>query len=746
MKNCYINKFLRSSVEWTNFVTVNRRYYLMLIVLLFNLFLININLKGAFTVWKGSQEPTSAGFFKINTGNPSSNYFTTNYPSSGQGQFYLDRDYAFSSANALWYEYAAIPIGERTTSLAPTNWTVSVKLKINSIVSPPNTQLLAICVPVSKDTYGSIYFGITNDSNATLNVIHKTGTASLNLSGYNWNTIRFLGKWNAYQGKMFVEIIANDNNTVLANIEPVETPRYPAIRFGDLSASTLYYPLFQGDTDIYYEHIAWDTTGAYNFSTALPSNPPDITNPWVDSYNKVSTGSGGVGRKQILNVDFYDLVIEHGHALSESDIYYVCREAKLNGVDVINLRVMGMKVPDGSGGNITENYLEKFDEVDAANYGLSSSDITARQGYANLVATTFANVNVLEKFTLFAHGQGLKIWAWIDIFDGWFPGIYDPYLNPHPDYPSVTAHPEYQWRAKATNANPLYFKGVMSYGNSACVNYRIQQINYFLGDIGMDGVYLSQSCHSRHYQTGIKKQDYYGYEPCVRDRMRNIYGTAAENDIWDASFPIHQLYLERWNGIKGDIMFDFYDAIKTEVETHSNTTLAIGLQLGATINFCSPYESSNVVARYTNWYEKIIDQNVADYIIANDYESADKNDAKAPYWWAKNSSSLLGNRWNYIKTNLVDYSDQDGKRDVKILLHVNYLPGTRDSIDYSLDRWCNYLDQAKDSDQSQNIDQAYGLIIHEAITFRPQWYPNTWFDLLLRSKMRLDDIDPGPLQ
>jgi len=204
------------------------------------------------------------------------------------------------------------------------------------------------------------------------------------------------------------------------------------------------------------------------------------------------------------------------------------------------------------------------------------------------------------------HQQGMKVYAWIDLFDGGWPGYRSKFLE---------EHPHCQWVGKD---GKTYFKGVWDYAWPEARAFRVAQARELL-DRGVDGIHCSARSHARHLPN-THDEDYYGYSEPIVQAFQRKYGIdiRATQDFDRAA----------WHDLKGEAMLDLYRDLAGLCHSRGKK-LCIGLQLGRHTQFAvDDYFSTNVVLRYSNHWRKLVDEGIADELILGDYEAVKGTDWK----------------------------------------------------------------------------------------------------------------------
>ena len=317
----------------------------------------------------------------------------------------------------------------------------------------------------------------------------------------------------------------------------------------------------------------------------------------------------------IVDVDINDEVWLRGHTMTEGDVSELVLKLKQNGCRTMMIRC-------GCLGHLPYRTklsysVEAFDPDDVrANPAPGiikdvEQYIAQRTPWQKRYADVIRVFNPPEVFIREAHKHGMKAIIWLDIFDDYFPGYCSKFLaeNPH-----------CQWVSKD---GKTYFKGLTDYAWPEARAFRVAQAQELL-DLGADGIHCSSSAHCRHLPN-THETDFYGYSQPVVDAFKEKYGV----DIRTAeSFD-----KVAWHDLKGDMMVRLYSELAALCHGRGKE-LWIGLQLGRRTHFSAdPYFSSNVVARYSNHWRRLVDEKIADAFVLGDFEIMSL--PEHAYWKAK---------------------------------------------------------------------------------------------------------------
>lgn len=315
----------------------------------------------------------------------------------------------------------------------------------------------------------------------------------------------------------------------------------------------------------------------------------------------------------IVDIDVNDEVWLRDHVMTEQDVITLAEKLKANGCQTLLIRCgcLGL-LPYRT----ALSYPMGFDPDHArANPTPEIKDmeayVTQRTAWNQRYAEVIQAFNPPDAFIRAAHAQGVKVLVWLDLFDDGFPGFRSKFLD---------EHPHCQWVAKD---GKTYFKGLMDYSWPEARAFRVAQAQELL-DLGADGLHCSTSCHCRH-MPNTHEEDFYGYSQPIAEAFQTKYGV----DIRTAeSFD-----RAAWHDLKGEAMVQLYRDL-AKLCHERGKELWIGLQLGRYTQFAvDPHFGTNVVARFTNHWKTLVDEDIADAFVVGDYEIMSAPDHA--YWTAK---------------------------------------------------------------------------------------------------------------
>ena len=126
-----------------------------------------------------------------------------------------------------------------------------------------------------------------------------------------------------------------------------------------------------------------------------------------------------------------------------------------------------------------------------------------------------------------AHANGMKIYAWLCIYDEGCPSsVLYAHVTPFPWQSKFTiAHPEYLVLDRTQKGRHW---GVMEYAYPEARRYKVEQFKWFLDTYDFDGVYVCTRSHSPPAQ----QADRYGFnDPIVAEYQRRHHVNILEQDF-----------------------------------------------------------------------------------------------------------------------------------------------------------------------------------------------------------------------
>jgi hypothetical protein len=390
------------------------------------------------------------------------------------------------------------------------------------------------------------------------------------------------------------------------------------------------------------------------------------------------------GPELIVDVDVNDEVWLRPHKMTEADISELVANLKEQGCLTLIVRCGCLGILPYR----TElSYPASFDADHARSNPapgiIKDMDlyVTQRMKWMQLYAEVINDFDPPATFIQAGHQQGMKVIAWIDLFDDGFPGYRSKFLD---------EHPHCQWVGKDGKS---YFKGLMDYSWPEARAFRVSQARELL-NLGADGIHCSTSAHGRHLPN-VHEEDFYGYSQPIVKEYQAKYGV----DIRTAE----DFDKTAWHDLKGAAMVRLYRDLAGLCHARDKE-LWIGLQLGRYTQFTAdPHFSSNVAARYTNHWKTLVDEGIADAFVLGDYEIMSTPDHQ--YWTAKKDIKRRKDEdlFGWAARSYQPYC----KGKTRLFLFSEWLPNSPPQLETRLQFWV-------DVTRKYRFD---GIDVHEAWNF-----------------------------
>ena len=386
----------------------------------------------------------------------------------------------------------------------------------------------------------------------------------------------------------------------------------------------------------------------------------------------------------IVDIDVNDEVWLRTHAMTEQDIHALVAQLQQNGCQTLIIRCGCLGILPYR----TElSYPSGFD-ADHARANLAPAvipDIEAfiaeRTPWMKRYADVIRDINPVQVFIKAGHEQGLKVIAWIDLFDDGYPGFRSKFLD---------EHPHCQWVGRD---GKTLFKGLMDYSWPEARAFRVAQATELL-NLGADGIHCSTSAHCRHLPN-THEEDFYGYSQPIVDDFQAKYGV----DIRTAT----DFDKIAWHDLKGEAMVQLYRDL-AQLCHERKKELWIGLQLGRYTQFTvDPHFSAHVVVRFTNHWKRLVDEGLADAFILGDFELASQPHVDC---WTVKKDIQRQNGEDIYSWAAREYKPHCAGR-TRLYLFSQWMPHTPKELEQELIFWA-------DLTRKYGFD---GIDLHEAWNF-----------------------------
>jgi len=227
-------------------------------------------------------------------------------------------------------------------------------------------------------------------------------------------------------------------------------------------------------------------------------------------------------KELMMNIDYFDLcgaVHQRGEGLYDEDkIRSLLKKCKANGFSAVMWRTSVC-------GKVA--YRSKVMTVFDAEYRLS----------CNSLARVMEKIDPLEIAVKEAHKLGLKIYAWVTLFDSYYPGLEDAFFAKNPHLLMVSR-----------DGNSV-LRGIGCLACPETVDYRLREAKEVSG-YGVDGIFFSLGTHTICTRAAGDKsgEDVFGFNPEVVKEFKEKYGRDIINEDYDkeAFYRLHGEYLTRF--------------------------------------------------------------------------------------------------------------------------------------------------------------------------------------------------------
>lgn len=271
----------------------------------------------------------------------------------------------------------------------------------------------------------------------------------------------------------------------------------------------------------------------------------------------------------IVTIDYYDepLAAAHSNGMTRAGIRALAAEYGRIGV-----KAVAWRVASAGAGSYRSNRLSTMKWIretphpvrDARWFTGSWMPKSWPDAYlARSWEKTLDEFDPMEVAAEAFHAEGLEFWLFVDLYDE----MYSRFLEEHPECLVKTPG----------GAN---YPGVRDYANDTAVREKLKDIAE-LYRYKPDALYFSTSCHSRHL--GFPESD-------------GAFGT-----------------------LPGEKLTGFLRQLKAECEPHG-VKIVMGVSLGKTLDFCSPYFDPHPRYRVEQDWRRWIDEGLVAGLLLGDYE------------------------------------------------------------------------------------------------------------------------------
>jgi len=158
----------------------------------------------------------------------------------------------------------------------------------------------------------------------------------------------------------------------------------------------------------------------------------------------------------------------------------------------------------------------------------------------NSLAAVLQKIDPLEVAVRHAHRLGLKIYAWVTLFDSYYPGLEDHFFarNPH--------------LLMLSKDGKSSLRGIPCYACDETRAYRWKEIEE-LSSYGVDGILYSMNSHNICTKAygDLQEEGEFGFNPPIADAFRSKYGKDIRKDdyrrpdLWEIHGEFLTTFLEQ---------------------------------------------------------------------------------------------------------------------------------------------------------------------------------------------------------
>lgn len=308
----------------------------------------------------------------------------------------------------------------------------------------------------------------------------------------------------------------------------------------------------------------------------------------------------------IVSVDFDSEVIWRKRPLFREDIVAALTKLKECGADGIAWRLTCLGQAHYRSAVLPSPFFDEADVLYWQRWAKQHSpgmrgwmeSAMQRREWNSWIRATLDRMDPPEVAGQISRELGLKFLLWIDLFDGWFPGSYDPVLR---------ANPERCWTDRS---GKKFLRGVASYAvpeNAQRILEVVREINSYKPD----GLYLCLSCHSLHVpeHQDVLAADGFGYEKPVLERFHARHNRDPDHNPGDNALL---------DEIRGEFMTELFRKVRAGLEP--SAALYLPLQMHASVVKTSPYFDGPVALSYFQDYQRWLDDGLAQGLVIGDFE------------------------------------------------------------------------------------------------------------------------------
>ena len=306
----------------------------------------------------------------------------------------------------------------------------------------------------------------------------------------------------------------------------------------------------------------------------------------------------------VMNVDYFDELSLHEGGMGPEHVEALARECAERGVDVVNWRAVGLGIAgypsrllSSDGWEIPgqEKESERFPVLDDEPPEKRKARLVRRKlHWGDRLAQSLQKMDPIATARDACRRHGLAFFIWMDPIDE----MFNIALLQHPEWLVLGRDGKTPW------------PGLRSYGHEAARANALEMVDELLA-YRPDGIYMSMSCHTRHWKVLAEQpDDFFGFEPSVRESYRKRTGRDMDAAPFDE---------EAWHQAKGDGFTGYFREVKRRLKS-VGVKLALGTQFGPHMFFTCPSFSKNVPYRYAVQWKQWVDEGIADVLVLGDYE------------------------------------------------------------------------------------------------------------------------------
>ncbi len=233
-------------------------------------------------------------------------------------------------------------------------------------------------------------------------------------------------------------------------------------------------------------------------------------------------------------------------------------------------------------------------------------------------ADAFSQFDTLDIALSETQKRGMKFYSNLNLFDAYFPGLENDFLEDHPQYWVLSRDQETAYR------------GIPCYAEKAVQDYRLAEIQELL-DRGVDGITISLGSHAaanfwhgapdpQDWERRVLPPDSFGFNPPVVEAYRECYGVNILEEDFDPDrlFRLNgRLFTEFLRRIRDVLGPDRRLLATTGVDGYYGYGGAGGYQISASFDSQPVAVQDTPSFRFRLEWEKWIREGIADDLIVH---------------------------------------------------------------------------------------------------------------------------------